>query len=264
MKSESSAGMINAAGKAYGDIIREYRRKKKMSQEELGHIANVRKNAVGAWEAGRSRPDIASIPGLCDALDLPLNVFFGLSQDTYEEELSRKFHRLSEYNQNIVLHEMDMLYDLQSPKKKKISAVKLFRLFMNDVSAAAGYSYGLAESSGELVYLKSDSVTEQADEIVRVSGDSMEPTFHDGDRVFIKHHVSIQPGDIGIFVNGDAGYIKEYRSDGLHSHNPAYPVIRFSENDDVKCVGKVIGKLKKNQFASEEEIAAYNSTGGMG
>ena len=83
MKS-TSAEMLNAAGKAYGDILREYRKKKGMSQEQVGLIAGVKKNAVGAWEAGRSRPDVASIPALCKALELPLNVFFGLSDENRE------------------------------------------------------------------------------------------------------------------------------------------------------------------------------------
>ena len=37
----------------------------------------------------------------------------------------------------------------------------------------------------------------------------MEPTFHDGDKVFVEKCSSVAVGDIGIFIlNGDA-YIKE-------------------------------------------------------
>ena len=44
-------GMTNAAGIAYGELIRRQRKAKKMSQEELGALARVKKNAVGAWES---------------------------------------------------------------------------------------------------------------------------------------------------------------------------------------------------------------------
>ena len=54
-----------------------------------------------------------------------------------------------------------------------------------------------------------------------------------------------------IFVNDDAGYIKEYHKDGLYSHNPKYPPIRFNENDTVRCVGRVLGKIKPDQFSIE-------------
>ena len=55
-------GMLNAAGISYAEIIRSRRRMKGLSQEDLGSRVSVRKNAVGAWESGRSRPDLSSIP----------------------------------------------------------------------------------------------------------------------------------------------------------------------------------------------------------
>lgn len=119
---EPNDGMYNEEGKAYGDLIREYRRRKHLSQEQLGAIAHVKKNAVGAWEAGRSRPDVASIPELCRALDMPLSVFFGVGGGaSFNDPLSERFNRLSEHHQEIVMREMDMLYELQEaiPESKK-------------------------------------------------------------------------------------------------------------------------------------------------
>ena len=55
MAKAEANGMTNAAGVAYGDLIRRQRKAKKMNQEELGSLVKVGKNAVGAWEAGRSR-----------------------------------------------------------------------------------------------------------------------------------------------------------------------------------------------------------------
>ena len=80
MARADSDGMTNAAGVAYGEMIRRQRRSKRMSQEELGALVSVGKNAVGAWEAGRSRPDVGSVPVICKALDLSLDEFFGLHQ----------------------------------------------------------------------------------------------------------------------------------------------------------------------------------------
>ena len=55
-------------------------------------------------------------------------------------------------------------------------------------------------------------------------------------------------------VDGE-GYVKEYRADGLHSHNPDYPVMTFAEDSDVRCVGRVLGKAEKQDWLSEEELA---------
>ncbi len=257
-------GMVNEAGFAYGDLIREYRKRKGLSQEQLGLLAHVKKNAVGAWEAGRSRPDVASIPVLCRELGLPLATFFGVGHEEEAlEEVTERFTRLNAYNRQVALRQMDLLYDLQrqqtpSPDKHLVS------VFRSDLAAAAGYSYEIGEVSGESVYLLADPVTIMADEIIRVSGDSMEPTYHDGDEVLVQHCKSLREGEVGIFTNGDAGYIKEFHADGLYSHNSAYPVMHFSEGDQVRCVGRVLAPLKKEQLASPEEIARWSGAGFRG
>jgi len=254
----NSAEMLNEAGIAYGDLIREYRRRKRMSQEQLGTLAGVKKNAVGAWEAGRSRPDVASIPVLCKALGLSLNTFFGLPEAEENSHLNERFSRLNEYNRQVILNQMDMLYEMQSrvfPHPRR-----LVQLYENGLSAAAGPVSYLDEDRGEMIFLVRDELTGRADEVIRVSGDSMEPTFHDGDQVLVQHTDRVNEGEIGIFVYGSAGYIKEYHQDGLYSHNPKYPPIRFSENETVRCVGRVLGALRPEQRATEEEITAF--TGG--
>lgn len=82
---------------------------------------------------------------------------------------------------------------------------------------------------------------EKADYAIHVSGDSMEPTYHDGDKVFVEKCGSIDVGEIGIFVvNGDV-YIKELGNKCLISHNEKYKLIRIGEGDSVYCCGRVIG-----------------------
>ncbi len=110
---ENTEGKTNAQGVAYGEIIRDYRRKKGLSQEQLGEVANVKKNAVSAWEAGRSRPDVATIPALCRMLEMPMNVFFGLEEEERSKAFLDKFDRLSPRNQEIILQRMDEMLRAQ-------------------------------------------------------------------------------------------------------------------------------------------------------
>ncbi|MER2053891.1 MAG: LexA family transcriptional regulator [Clostridia bacterium] len=250
--------MLNAAGIPFAELIRENRRRKKMSQEELGALVSVRKNAVGAWEAGRSRPDISSVPVICDALDIPLNEFFGIPNDKEElsvpDEFRRRYASLTDYHRKIILRQMDTLIELQKPDLNPAKKRKLISVFMSDLSACAGPCAFLGESCGEKVWIEETPLTILADEIIRVSGDSMEPEFHDGDRVLVQHGAKIRPGDVAIFVCGDAGYIKVYQRDGLHSLNPRYPVMHFGEGDEVRCIGKVLGIIDDELFASEDEL----------
>jgi hypothetical protein len=51
---------------------------------------------------------------------MPLSVFFGLGGGTpFNDPLSERFNRLNDYNQQVVMREMDMLYELQDPAAGK-------------------------------------------------------------------------------------------------------------------------------------------------
>ncbi len=254
---QKETGMLNAAGVPYAEIIRTRRKEKGINQEELGALVSVRKNAVGAWECGRSRPDLSSVPVICETLGLSLEEFFGIPElkETAEDipaEFAERYRALTEYHRQIVLRQMDTLLEMQKPDQ--IMKRKLIRLYRNDLSACAGPSFAIGETAGEEVWIEETPLTTQADELIRVSGDSMEPEFHDGDEVLVRHGASIRPGEIGIFTNGDAGYIKVYQRDGLHSLNPAYPTMVFHGGDEVRCVGKVLGIAGKELFAREDEL----------
>ena len=256
---QKETSMQNAAGVSYAEIIRERRKARGMNQEELGAMVSVRKNAVGAWEAGRSRPDISSVPVICEALDLSLEEFFGIEKEKKKEtdiphEFITRFNALTDYHRQIILRQMDSLLEMQKPDPGLRPVRKLIQMYLNDLSACAGPSMTIGEATGEPVWIEKTAITSKADEMIRVSGDSMEPAFHDGDIVLVKHCVSVRPGEVGIFTNGDAGYIKVYQQDGLHSINPCYATMQFCESDDVRCIGKVIGIAGEELFAKEDEI----------
>ncbi len=254
---QKETGMLNAAGISYAAIIRARRKEKGMNQEELGALVSVRKNAVGAWESGRSRPDLSSVPVICETLGLSLEEFFGIPEPEAKPqelpaEFADRYRALTEYHRQIILRQMDTLLEMQKPSL--FVKRKLIRLYRNDLAACAGPSITIGETTGEEVWIEETPLTAQADELIRVSGDSMEPEFHDGDQVLVRHSTSLRPGEIGIFTNGDAGYIKVYRLDGLHSLNPAYPTMLFNEGDEVRCIGKVLGIARDELFAREEEL----------
>jgi len=261
MAKADAGAMNNAAGVAYGELIRKYRKQAGMNQDALGALAHVHKNAVGAWEAGRSRPDLGSVPRICEALGISLNEFFGIKTEPEEEtesnEFSCRFEQLTEDHQRVILREMDLLLDIQERRKQPRSLVRIYR---NELSACAGPGTGIGDDAGEPVWLYADSIPMKADEIISVSGDSMEPSYHNGQQVLVRHTKELREGDIGIFVVGDMGYIKEYRKEGLVSHNPAYPVMRFNGEEEVRCIGKVIGILNSDQIADTADIEAYTAT----
>lgn len=49
------------------------------------------------------------------------------------------------------------------------------------------------------------------------------------------------------------GTLKIYEKDGLHSINPEYSVIRVTDDDNVRLIGRVLGLVPEDAIASKEE-----------
>ena len=71
----------------------------------------------------------------------------------------------------------------------------------------------------------------------------MEPDYMDGDIALVSQNMEMQVGDIGVFVVNGSAYIKELGKNELISRNKDYPNILIREEDNVVCMGKVIGKM---------------------
>ena len=83
---------------------------------------------------------------------------------------------------------------------------------------------------------------------LRVTGDSMEPELHEGDKVLVQVRDTVESGDYAVvIVDGDDGLVKkiEYSKTQLTliSENPYYPPRRFQrdEMNRVRIFGKVVG-----------------------
>lgn len=245
-----------------GELIRKRRIAKDMTQELLASIFGMSKNTVGAWEQGRNIPKVDDIPALCEVLDISIYEFFGLPtpfEDTPEgREFLRKVSELNDYNMNLISRIADDMIDAQEEERRKSISAKICRIFQNEEKTAAGSGNPLGDHRrGHYIYLYGNEMIWDADEVITVTGDSMEPTYSDGDQLLVQYAEQIKPGQIGIFVADGEGLVKEYQLDGLHSHNSAYPVRHFSDDDNVRCVGIVLGKLEKEHFASKEDIDTY-------
>lgn len=82
--------------------------------------------------------------------------------------------------------------------------------------------------------------------VAPVSGDSMEPTFHDGDELFVHACSEIVPGQIGVFLMDGKQWVKELGDGVLVSHNPKYAPIPMTE--DIRCQGLVLGVCDPTYF----------------
>ena len=85
----------------------------------------------------------------------------------------------------------------------------------------------------------------KVDYAIKVSGNSMEPDYYDGDIVLVSQKVELNHGDVGIFIINNDAYIKEYGETELISRNPDADNIIISEYGNIVCMGKVVGKYEE-------------------
>ena len=79
---------------------------------------------------------------------------------------------------------------------------------------------------------------------VPLSGDSMEPDYHNGDSVWIHQQQTLNDGEIGLFMLNGQAYVKKLESGRkgirLISLNPAYPPMYVDAADSFRVLGKVV------------------------
>ena len=244
----------------YGEVIRASRLRRGLSQPQLAALLNTSKNYVSNWEHGRARPDMNIIPQLCAALGIRIAEFFGvqgeIDQLTPEQRAHiERYAQLNARDQATVNALTDSLLRMEDEEFRRHCQEAFVYLFHNSNMAAAGSLNVLGDIvDGECEFIRRDAESACADEIITVTGDSMEPTFYAGDDLLIEHTETLEPGEIGIFVINGEGFVKDYRDGGVYSHNEAaYPFRRFYPGDDVRVVGRVLGKVTREQRPTHEE-----------
>lgn len=96
------------------------------------------------------------------------------------------------------------------PENKTSRIIQFVEMPVSNLSVSAGTGAFLDEDSFEMVSFPISSVPDGADFGVRVSGDSMEPVYHDGQIVWVKQCDRVNIGEVGIFIYDGESYIKVY------------------------------------------------------
>ena len=152
-------------------------------------------------------------------------------------KLLKKYHCLDEHGKELV----DLVLDKEHERciasiTEKPAALRIYTYMQKIAAAGNGFYFDdIPTETIEAPYMPG------ADFIIGVSGDSMEPTYSDGDLVYVEKRQIIHSGEIGIFMIHNECYIKEVTDEGLKSHNPKYELIPGDES--IQCIGKVLGKV---------------------
>lgn len=166
-----------------------------------------------------------------------------------EMEMIIKYRSLDRYGQKAVNELLETEYqrsvdELQESMNEQEPAPEIIYFsipeYESPMSAGAGEEAG-QEYPDNLRLIKEPPPG--ASYVARVKGDSMEPSFYDGDRLFIQACYEINVGEVGVFYMDGQQWVKELGDGELISHNEAYEPRPMTE--DIRCQGRVLGVCGK-------------------
>ena len=246
-----------------GEVIKAYRKKRKMSQQELADIMGVTRNTIVNWEANKSRPEFDGIPQLCSVLDVSMETLFGLDHApgiTKEEQtLVGVYRQLSAVGKKVASAMLNAMLD-EECKAMDASYRSTYSILSQDPgAAAAGPGFEYTDEKPTPVFIRRNDISMQANAIVRVSGTSMEPVYHEGNYVYIRYAASAYSGEDVVCATANGLVIKRMSENGqLYSVNKAQPFGKKYEDDHIVIRGRVLGIVSPADYAPDADLPILN------
>ncbi len=255
----------------YIDRIKMLKKERKITTKELSDATEIPVGTLSKMLAGYSdSPKLSYVVAIATAFNVSLDYLicgieenhnnFTLSSD--EIKFIEKYRRISTHGRDMISLLTDKELELvkadekpapvAAPKRQKVLRTlpegfekREIPLFDLPVSAGPGEYLDGDVASSESIKINVTTATSTATFAVRVSGDSMEPKFKNGDILLVEEANSVEYGEYGIFILDGDGYFKKFMGDRLRSLNPEYGDILLNQFDEAVCCGRVLGKRKR-------------------
>ena len=238
-----TATATTSAPVLFGSLIKERRKKAKLSQKEFADMMHVTRNTVINWEADKSKPDYSLIPEVCSLLNIQIHELFHMAAENglsdLEDRVVGNIRLLTPISRRVV----DKMISTMVEEELRAKAV------------AAGVGNYVPEEAPEYVFLRKNHINVRADGIALVDGKSMEPVYHDGDYVYYKEATCADPGEDVLVDTDDGSVIKRVDDDfTLYSVNPAIPYPRKSDQNTLVIRGRVLGVVASSDRPSKDDL----------
>ncbi|MCB5542235.1 XRE family transcriptional regulator [Streptococcus salivarius] len=217
--------------------LKAQRKKLKMTQKDIADQLDISYQAYSAWERGVKEPSKDKVKQLEKILKVPMGYFT-------EIEIVRLYNTLSNKGKNqVVEYTRDLV---QKEKTQQVISVSenLYEYHVYEkMSAGIGASV-YDDQNYDTVYFNKELAHDFAS---WVSGDSMEPKYHNGSVALIRETGFDYDGAVYAVVCNNQTYIKRvYREENglrLVSINPKYKDIFISYDEDPRVVGIIVGNF---------------------
>jgi repressor LexA len=159
---------------------------------------------INKWEIGSSVPNGYQLLTVCRALHIEDGLDYFSSVGHSPELNDEGIKKLSDYRTDLIAS------GKYRPRAKPEACIRYIDKPVSRLPASAGTGAFLDENSFDTVSFPESEVPANAEFGLQVSGDSMEPVFHDGQIVWVQKCKALVPGEVGIFIYDGDGYIKVY------------------------------------------------------
>lgn len=250
--------------------ITHFRKQRGITQKELAKEVGISASTMTDYMKLRSAPSFGVIQKLAD--------YFGVRKSdidtTFKEEstdslpntpdfltqqITDNVVQLSVENKKIVLRTSeDLLKEQKNEEEAKINEVsEVISLYqvevVSETAAACGFNYGFGYDDTDRETIEVDEQPPRHDIATKVSGDSMQPDYQDGDILYlVDKGLTTYNGDLAVIAYGDRSYFKKiYTENGrlrLVSLNDKYEdiILDFPPAEDTHIkIYAVVGVYRK-------------------
>ncbi|CVO42053.1 CI-like repressor%2C phage associated [Streptococcus pneumoniae] len=206
--------------------ITHFRKQRGITQKELAKEVGITASTMTDYMKLRSAPSFGVIQKLAD--------YFGVKKsdidttfkeestnslpdapDSLTQQIMDKVVQLTPPNQKIVLRTSEGLLESQNEEETKINEVsEVISLYqvevVSETAAASGFNYGFGYDDTDRETIEVDERPPRHDIATKVSGDSMQPDYQDGDILYlVDKGLTTYNGDLAVIAYGDRSYFKK-------------------------------------------------------
>ena len=198
-----------------GEKIKQYRLANGWTQQELGTKIGMSKNAIGNYEKGFRSPKKNTMFDLAKAFSISIDDLFPPVQKDSASDIQSIYDELEPNRQRKVITYAEKLRDEQKNEEEaKINEVsEVISLYqvevVSETAAACGFNYGFGYEDTDRETIEVDEKPPRHDIATKVSGDSMQPDYQDGDILYlVDKGLTTYNGDLAVIAYGDRSYFK--------------------------------------------------------
>lgn len=219
-----------------GQRLKERRVALKLTQSVIADELGINKVAISNWEQGKNIPNKKHMSRLAELLSVE-ELYF-----QEEADLLISYHKLNDENkERVVTFSQQLVEEQESAKVIELPTERFEYKVYERLSAGTGFSY-FNDGNYDTVYFDEELDHDFAS---WVFGDSMEPTYLNGEVVLIKQTGFDYDGAIYAIDWDGQTYIKKvYREDDglrLVSLNNKYADKFAPYNEEPRVIGKIVG-----------------------